>query len=66
MIELMTEWKEKFLEVELKNVLKNHFESNEGAQLLHSKSEHMKRSKMQHIESVDTVKRKNPGKIVED
>jgi len=63
MIELMTEWKEKFLEVELKNVLRNHFESNEGAQ--QSKGEQMRRSKM-HLESVETVKKKNPGKIVED
>lgn len=39
MMELMTQWKEKFLQVELKNVLKSHFEiyDHEGAQLKHSK-----------------------------
>jgi len=61
MIELMTEWKEKFLEVELKNVLKNHFESIEGTQ--QSKGEQIRRS---HLESIETVKKKNHGKIVED
>ena len=70
MMELMTEWKEKFLQVELKNVLKSHFEINdhEGAQLQQSKGTQLKRSNLDgmHLESVCTVKKRNPMKIVED
>ena len=62
MIELMTEWKDKFLQVELKNVLKNHFDfiDDGGTALKQSRPERM------HLESVDTVKKRNPMKIVED
>jgi hypothetical protein len=62
MIELMTEWKEKFLQVELKTVLKNHFDffDDGGASLKQSRPERL------HLESVDTVKKRIPMKIVED